>query len=80
MKGVPRDSCGASRNGLRGAHIVEIRTSAHIGRGTVRTVFGDIVQVVPADDDSAGHLRGDDTAGEDATADGDLTGERALLV
>lgn len=60
--------------------MLEIRISAHIGGRTAHTVFGDIVQVVPADDDSAGHLRGDHTAGEDATADRNLTGEGTLLV
>lgn len=38
-------------------------------------------EVVPADDDGAGHLAGrDDLAGEDATTDGDIAGEGALLV
>ena len=38
------------------------------------------MEVVAADDDGAGHLGGDDTAGEDASADGDIAGEGALLV
>lgn len=38
------------------------------------------MQVVPANDDRAVHFRGDDTAGEDTATDGDVTGERALLV
>jgi hypothetical protein len=35
---------------------------------------------VPADDDRPVHLELDDDAGEDAAADGDVAGERALLV
>ena len=49
-----------------------------VGRG--RTVLGDVVEVVPADDNRTRHLGGDDTASEDAATDGDLTGEGALLV
>ena len=45
-----------------------------------RTVFGDVVEVVPADDDGAGHLRGHDTACQDATADGNFTSEGAFLI
>lgn len=45
-----------------------------------RTVLGDVVEVVAADDEGAGHLRRDDTAGEDTATDGDLAGEGALLV
>ena len=45
-----------------------------------RTVFRDVVEVVPADDNRTRHLGGDDTASEDAAADGDLTGEGALLI
>ena len=44
------------------------------------TVLGDVVQVVPADDDGALHLGGDDDALEDAATDGDVAGEGALLV
>ena len=47
---------------------------------TGRTVFGDVVEVVPADDDGAGHLRGHDTACQDATADGNFTSEGAFLI
>jgi hypothetical protein len=46
----------------------------------IRTVFGDVVEVVTADDESTGHLGGDNTASEDTTTDGDITGEGALLV
>ena len=49
------------------------------GHGS-RTVLGDVVEVVAADDDGAGHLGGDDTAGEDAATDGDIAREGALLV
>lgn len=45
-----------------------------------RTVFRDVVKVVPTNDDSASHLRRDDTAGQDATTDGNIPSERALLV
>lgn len=45
-----------------------------------RTVFGDVVQVVAADDDSTGHLGRDDTASHDTATDGDIAGEGALLV
>lgn len=46
----------------------------------VTVVFGDVVEVVPADDDGAGHLRGHDTAGQDATTDGNFTSEGAFLI
>lgn len=45
-----------------------------------RTVFGDVMEVVTADDNSARHLGGDDTPCENATTDGNLTGERTFLV
>ena len=45
-----------------------------------RTVFRDVVEVVPADDHSTGHLRRDDATGEDASTDGDFTSEGAFLV
>ena len=59
---------------------VALQRFAHGYEGIERTVFRDIVEVVTADDDSAGHLRRDDTAGQNATTDGDLTSEGALLV
>lgn len=37
----------------------------------VTVVFGDVVQVLAADDERAVHLCGDDGAGEDTPADGD---------
>ena len=46
----------------------------------LRTVLGDVVEVVPADDEGAGHLGRDDTAGEDTATDGDVASEGALLV
>ena len=49
-------------------------------RESIRTVFGDVVEVVPTDDDGTGHLGGNDTAGQDTAADGDVTSEGALLV
>jgi hypothetical protein len=38
------------------------------------------MEVVTADDYSARHLGGDNTPSEDATTDGNLTGERTFLV
>ena len=43
-------------------------------------VFAEIVEVVAADDDSAGHLGGGHDALEDGTTDGNVAGEGALLV
>ena len=53
---------------------------AAMGWGWVRTVFGDIVEVVPSDDDGAGHLGRHDLAGQNTATDGDVAGEGALLV
>lgn len=44
------------------------------------TVLRDEMEVVAADNDGTGHLGGDDLAGKNATTDGDLTSEGALLV
>lgn len=55
-------------------------------RGNVRVslfislVLFDKVQVIHAKDDGAVHFRRLDDAGQDSTSDGDVTGERALLV
>lgn len=46
----------------------------------VTGVLGDEVEVLAADDESAMHLGRDDGAGQDTATDGDLAGERALLV
>jgi hypothetical protein len=46
----------------------------------VSVVLGDVVEVFAADDEGAVHLGGNNGAGEDAASDGDLAGERALLV
>lgn len=46
----------------------------------VTAVLLDEVQVVPSDNDRARHLVLDHDAGENAAADGDVAGERALLV
>ena len=43
-------------------------------------VLLDVVEVVTADDDGSGHLRLQDYSGEDVSADGDVSGEGALLV
>merc|ERR1719253_1659984 len=42
------------------------------------TVLGDVVEVVPADDDSVLHLGGHDDALEDAATDGDVAGGGGL--
>jgi hypothetical protein len=46
----------------------------------VTVVLGDEVEVLPADDDGAVHLGGDDGAGQDTATDADEAGEGALLV
>ena len=46
----------------------------------LRTVLGDVVEVIPADNEGAGHLGRYNTASQDASTDGDVTSERALLV
>lgn len=46
----------------------------------VTVVFGDVVQVLAADDEGAVHLGRDDGAGEDTATDGDQAGEGALFV
>lgn len=46
----------------------------------VSGVLGDEVEVFAADDEGSVHLGGDDGAGKDTAADGDLAGEGALLV
>lgn len=45
-----------------------------------RTVLGDVVEIVPSDDEGTGHLRRDDTASQDTSTDGNVAGEGALLV
>ena len=49
-------------------------------RESIRTVFGDVVEVVPTNDDCASHLGRDNATGEDTAADRHLTSEGALLV
>ena len=46
----------------------------------VTGVLGNKVEVLAADDQGAVHLGGHNGAGEDTAADGDETGEGALLV
>lgn len=46
----------------------------------VTGVLGNEVEVLAADDDGAVHLGGHNGAGQDTTADGDETGEGALLI
>ena len=74
---VLQGSCGASRNGLGENNE---RRIFGCWQTWTRTVLGDVMEVVAADDDGAGHLGRDDAAGEDAATDGDLTGKGALLV
>jgi hypothetical protein len=45
-----------------------------------RTVFGDVMEVVTADNDGTGHLGGDNTPREDATTNGHLTGKWTLFI
>jgi hypothetical protein len=74
---APPSSCVASHNGLK----CSVRDLIVQARGYARrTVFGNVVQVVPSDDDCAGHFCRHDLAGEDATTDGNFTGEGAFLV
>lgn len=46
----------------------------------VPVVFGDVVEVVPPDDDGPVHFGGNDDALEDLSADGDVAGEGAFLI
>lgn len=46
----------------------------------VSGVFGDEVKVLAANDESAVHLSGDNSTGENTAADGDFASERAFLV
>jgi hypothetical protein len=43
-------------------------------------VLSNVVEVISADNDGTLHLVGNDDTTEDATADGNVTGERALLI
>ena len=44
------------------------------------TVLGDVVQVIPSDDNRSLHFGGNDESLEDASADGHISGKGALLV
>lgn len=46
----------------------------------IPVVFGDVVEVIPSDDDGPLHLGRDDDALEDLATDGDSTGEGTLLI
>ena len=46
----------------------------------VPVVFGDVVKVVPPDDDGPVHFGGNDDALEDLASDGDVAGEGAFLI
>ena len=55
-------------------------SAVHTSAAAVRTVLRNVVQIITPDDRSAGHFRGDDLAGQDATPDGHIASEWALLV
>lgn len=46
----------------------------------VSRIFGDEVKVFAANDESAVHFCGDNSASEDTATNGDFAGERAFLV
>ena len=46
----------------------------------VPVVFGDVVEVVPPDDDGPLHLGGDDDALQDLSPDSDVASEGAFLI
>ena len=57
----------------------------HVGRDVlvpllVTLIFGDVVQVVAADDEGSVHFCGDDGASQDTAADRDEAGEGAFFV
>ena len=54
--------------------------SAYLVALLITVVLGDEVEVLTTDDDGALHLGGDDLTSQDATTDGNITGEGALLV
>ena len=84
---VETNSLG-QRSALADDNLVAFLASKRRGnvRGNVRVslfvslVLFDKVQVIHAEDDGAVHFRRLDDAGQDSTSDGDVTGERALLV
>lgn len=47
---------------------------------SVHTVFGDVMEIVPSDDDRAIHFGRNDLASQDATTDRDITSEGAFFV
>ena len=46
----------------------------------ISRVFGDEMEIFSADDESSVHLGGDNSSGEDTTANGDFACEWAFLV
>lgn len=66
----------SSRNGLRATCQI-IRQTLPRSR---RTVFGDVVQVIPADNDCPCHFGRDDFAREDAPTNRDIASKGAFLV
>lgn len=70
-----------------GNNITDLDTERRRGVGSevlvallVTVVLGDVVQVVPADDDRSRHLCRDNLAREDTASDRDLTSEGAFFV
>jgi hypothetical protein len=53
---VQPSSCGVFRNGLCAEKISNVVKGISV-KSSIRTVFGDIVQIVPANDDGAVHFR-----------------------
>ena len=46
----------------------------------VSIVFGDVVEVIPSDNDGSLHFGGNDDTLEDSASDGDVAGEGAFLI
>ena len=46
----------------------------------VTTVLGNVVQVIPSNDDSSLHLGGHDLSDQNSTTDGNITSEGAFLI
>ena len=61
---MPQDFCASSRIGLQGC--VQLLYSSDTA---TRTVFGDVMKVVAANDNCTGHLGRDDASCENAAAD-----------
>ena len=75
MIGEQPSSCGASRNGLRGCE-----DNVDVSGSPARTVFGNVVKVIPTNDNRSVHFGGHNLAGEDAATNRDVASEGAFLV